>query len=462
MLRAYVDFSKRLRDWDGFGITYTGGVRRIPQSEKVFMSLQQENRLRLLESLFGSDGMRAAIIRLYLDPAYDLLSQPYRSPEESTINVSEYAFEADSCDVCAFCTEARRVVAGWGGDLKLITTALSPPGWMTKQKEPGGRDLDPVYRNDFARFMVAWVKYLRERDLPVKYLSLHNAGERWYLWNETGVVMHEKGVRAIYWPPEQVVDFLKLVRRTLDRNGLQDVLLTPGEVQNWVRFYEWGYADALREDPQALASLGLLTSNSFADFNCQNRYGDWRSTGVDLIREQYPDLHAWVIANRAPMLHSDLVSEIHNHIYGSKINAIIFDTGLRDEVSGVVLSGSTLLSLEAGNLNQESLYHYLKVMCRAGQPGMSVCQVACNGPEVSITGFSSNETPHPDTFVVINTGTGETELPIEIRGSASGGFQVYRSSPRENYAKLGAIPVREGKVLYRASSQSVTAFFGMF
>ena len=56
----------------------------------------------------------------------------------------------------------------------------------------------------------------------------------------------------MYWPPEQVTQFLKLMRPLLDACDMHDVGLSPGETTNWYRFAEWGYADAIAEDPEAL------------------------------------------------------------------------------------------------------------------------------------------------------------------------------------------------------------------
>ena len=54
MLRAYVDFSRILRPWDGFGVTY----RTFASAPARFNP----------EFVFGSDGLRAGIVRIFLDP----------------------------------------------------------------------------------------------------------------------------------------------------------------------------------------------------------------------------------------------------------------------------------------------------------------------------------------------------------------------------------------------------------
>jgi O-glycosyl hydrolase len=70
-----------------------------------------------------------------------------------------------------------------GADLSIITTLYGPPAYMTLQKKIRGRDIDPVYKEDLANYLVSWVKFLRETEkFPVNYVSLHNEGEDWERW----------------------------------------------------------------------------------------------------------------------------------------------------------------------------------------------------------------------------------------------------------------------------------------
>lgn len=147
-----------------------------------------------------------------------------------------------------------------------------------------GRDLDPAHRYDVAAYMIDWVRFLREEEgLPVRYLSLHNEGEDWERWPADGATRGWPGHDYnLYWPPEQVVDFLRFMRSMLDAAGLQEVGLTPGETTNWFRFAAWGYAGAIADDAGALANLGLITSHGFLGSDINNRwYGPHTSRGID-------------------------------------------------------------------------------------------------------------------------------------------------------------------------------------
>ena len=407
--------------------------------------------------LFGNEGLRPGIIKIFLDPFHQKIHES-RPNDDLLIDLEEYDHITGTESIRHFCRHALSTVKDWGGNLKIITTILGPPPYMTRQKELSGRDLDPVHRADYARYMVSWVKYLIEQeDFPVKFLSLHSNGEDWSLWNAQGLISSPKHYN-LYWPPEQVTDFLKLVRRLLEGNGMQQVGLTPGETRNWIHFQDWGYSDAIMDDPQALDSLGLLTSNGNTPAN--GDCFDWRSAAVDLIREQRPDVHAWVTSMGPASDNIELVWKIRNYIYGSKVNAIISNIGEDNFFEGKSGTGTGIIGNHNGTYTLQPRYYYLKPVYRAGQPGMAVCQVACNSPCIFLLAFSANTTRNPDSFVIINSDASEWEFPIEIRGSASGSFTLYRTSDSENYTKLGPIKIKEGKILYKTPPRSVSVFFG--
>ncbi|NLE02274.1 MAG: hypothetical protein GX640_20620 [Fibrobacter sp.] len=443
MLRAQIDFSKKLRDWDGFGISYhPSEIAQIQENPGV------------IESLFGHEGLKAAILQIFLGPH----NQEYTdsdSNEEKPINLKDYKHQINDTGQLNVCKSALEEVSRWGGGLKILVTCLSPPGWMTKQKEVSGRDLDSSKRVDYARYMVSYVKYLVEEcNLPVKYLSIHNQAEIWELWNDRGFLISNAGNPKIYWPVEQLVDFIKLIRRLLDLNGLQHVGLTPGETQNWGNFYKWGYAEAIYDDPQALDALSILTSDSTVISKKYTHACSCNSAGIDLLRQKKTDLHAWSTSIRTSHHRVSLLHEIYNNIYSTKVNAIILDCSVKS--TSISLSDS-----QFGNLNfAESNYFYIKPFFMAGQPGMGVSHTTCNGSEIEIIAFSSNSTRNPDSFLIINTSELAWEIPIEIRGSACGCFQAFRTSETENCLKLNAVSVREGKIVHTIPAVSITVFVG--
>jgi hypothetical protein len=194
---------------------------------------------------------------------------------------------------------------------------------MTKQKfmrgRDRGRDLDPALKAEQAEYMIAWVQYLRDEEkFPVKYISLHNEGEDFGRWPTDGswggYAQHDYNG---YWHSSQVVDFLKLMRPLLDKQGLQGVGVTPGEPSTWDRFINWGYAWAIYQAETALGNLGLVTSHGFGNL-AQNT-----GMGIDLLRVKRPELRSWTTLMSWGQMDVNFLEMIRQNIYNAHVNAVI-------------------------------------------------------------------------------------------------------------------------------------------
>lgn len=276
--------------------------------------------------IFGPDGSKPGIVKMFLDPFHQEPPKPSYDFGTDVIDLSAYDHTTTTKWMRYFAAQGLAKTRSRGGDLKIITTLYGPPAWMTRQKCVRGRDLDPAYKRECAKYMISWAEYLIEVEgLPVKHISLHNEGEDYQRWPEDGHDTHLERSHDynMYWPPEQVVDFLRFMRGMLDSNGMRDVGLTPGETTNWHRFSEWGYAYAIADDPEALRNLSLITSHGFRNPRFGRWFGDWRSVGNDILRAKEPGLHSWVTSTSWSKMDVNFVNEIRNQIYAAKVNAVI-------------------------------------------------------------------------------------------------------------------------------------------
>ncbi|MDH7571146.1 MAG: hypothetical protein QHJ73_16340, partial [Armatimonadota bacterium] len=187
MRRILVDFSIQLRPWDGFGINYvetaqTRDYHADPQDYGGFSILSEEDRYRVVDLIFGDDGLRPGVAKMFLDPFH----QPQRGQgtrPDGRIDLSAYDHTTTTRWMRFFINEGLKRTRERGGTLQVIVTLYGPPAWMTRQRFVRGRDLDPAHADDCARYLVSWAKYLREvEDVPVCYVSLHNEGEDWRRW----------------------------------------------------------------------------------------------------------------------------------------------------------------------------------------------------------------------------------------------------------------------------------------
>ena len=470
MRRVQVDFTRKIRDWDGFGINYveaaqTRDYRADPQEYGGFSLLTEQDRQEILEMVFGAGGLKPGVVKMFLDSFHQESPGPDYDVDPNVIDMAAYDHETTTRWMRYFVREGCARTRAWGGDLQIIVTLYGPPGWMTRQQFVRGRDLDPQYRFECAKYLVSWARYLREAEaLPVKYVCLHNEGEDWERWpldgSGAGGLNHDYNM---YWPPEQVVDFIKFVPDILEAQGMDDVGVAPGETTNWYRFSEWGYADAIADDPEAIEKLGLITSHGFKGADAPGRwYGDWRSLGIDTLRAKRPDLHSWVTSTSWSNMDVFFVNEIRQNIYCAKVNAIIPWACIQRPgkwVGGDPNPGCAFKVLDDGSYEVSPGYYFYKQVCRAGQPGMAVARVLSNDSEVGLIGFAGNGTGNPDAFVVLNLVDRPKDLQVRVLGSESVVFEVYRTSEGEQHVALGEFEMRDGLIAYESPPGSVTTFY---
>jgi hypothetical protein len=457
-VRAGVDFSKHVRVWDGFGVNYVEVAQAIdyaqdPQEYGGLSLMTEEQRQQVIDMVFGEDGLKPGLVKMFLDPYHQ------REPD------GPFDHKTTTRWMRYFVREGLKRTRARGDDLTIITTLYGPPAWATKQKFMRGRDLDPARKDDLARYMIDWVRYLRDQEgFPVRYLSLHNEGEDWSRWPTDGAsgnigTGHDYN---LFWPPEQVVDFIKILRPMLDAAGLRDVGVTPGECTNWYRFSAWGYADAIADDPDALASLGLITSHGFYAGTYGRWFGEHRSLGTDTLREKRPDLHAWVTSTSWSKMDAANVKEMHGNIYTAKVNAIIPWACMQRPVKwvgGDPNPGTAFRVAEDGSCEVQRGYHYYKQLARAGQPGMAVVRTFAMDSEIAVIGFASNGTEHPDAFVLVNLGEAR-KVAVKVLGLGCSSFGLFRTADDlDRYEPVGQAALENGTILYDAPEQSATTFF---
>jgi O-glycosyl hydrolase len=456
-VRAEVDFSKKLQPWDGFGFNYvetaqTRDYAKDPQEYGGFSLLKEDDRQKIVDLVFGDEGLRVGLLKMFLDPFHQ--TEPGgRFDHETTTKWMRY-----------FAREGLKKTRAAGRDLTIITTLYGPPAYMTKQKVVRGRDLDPARERDLARYLVDWVKFLRDKeDLPVKYLSLHNEGEDWVRWTREGLTDRSSHDYNLFWPPAQVVEFIKLVADELKTAGLTDVGVAPGEPSNWYRFDTWGYADAIADDAEALRKLGILTSHGFYNGAYGRWFGEHKSAGIDKLREKRPDLRAWVTSTSWSKMDASNIKEHHGNIYSAKVNAIIPWACIQRPgkwVGGDPNPGCAFSVRDDGSYEVRRGYWFFQQVSRAGQPGMAVARTSAMDSEVAMIAFAANGTKSLDAFVVVNMGKVK-KINVRVKGSDAKAFAAFRTTEdgKDQYVDAGDFTMQDGALFYEAPGGSVTTFF---
>ena len=455
-----VDFSKHLREWDGFGFNYvetsqTSDYEAQPQEYGGFSILDEKEKAEIIDMVFGEDGLKVSLVKMFLDPWHQVDPEGEFNHELSTKYMLEFAKMGNAK------TKAR------GSELEIITTLYGPPAWATQQKFFSGRDLDPEMKEELAAYMIDWARYLKkEKGLPVKYISVHNEGEDWERWPKDG---KGKGFfdYNMYWPHEQVNDFLKFMPAMLKEAGLEDVSVTNGEPSNWFRFGAWGCAAGLVDDKEALANLGIITSHGFyGDLGLKRWYGNHNSYGIDLLREERPELHAWVTSTSWGKMDVMFIREIYGNIYQSKVNAIIPWAGIQRPgqwEGGDPNPGNAFKVNEDGSYEVQKGYYFYKQLTRAGQAGMAVARTYCMDTQVPVIAFAANGTTHPNALIIANwSEKWDKGVHLKIKGTNATRFHAYRtSSEEENFKDIGIVELEDGYLNYKAPIGTVTTFFAV-
>lgn len=451
-----VDFADRRQVWDGFGVNYvevpqTRDYKTRPQEYGGLSLLAEEKRQRMMDEIFGADGLRPGVVKMFLDVWHqERAGGPF--DHETTTKWMRY-----------FVREGLNRTRSRGGSLEVITTLYGPPAWATRQKFVRGRDLDPAQAENLGRYLVDWIQFLRQKEqFPVRYVSLHNEGEDFERWPVDGKgAGHSTHDYNLFWPPRQVTDFMPMLRAMLDRAGLQDVGVAPGEPTNWWRFLAWGYAPAIWADESALRSIGLITSHGFTG-GAGRWHGGHDGGGVELLRQKRPDLKAWTTSMTWGKMDAQFVNDIRGQIYEVGVNAVIPWATVQTSkwVGGDPNPGTAFRVVEeCGCYQVLPGYYYFKQVSRAGQPGMAVAGVHEGDKRLRLMAFSSNGTQNPDAFVLINPGADPVSTAIEVAGAKPRAFRAFRTSLDESYREIGSIATSRNAVAYQAPGRSVTTFF---
>jgi len=107
-----------------------------PQEYGGFSLLSKKEQQKIIDMVFSEDGLKPAIVKMFLDPWHQ--KEPGgKFDHETTTEWMRY-----------FVREGLKKTRARGDDLTIITTLYGPPPWATRQKFLRGWDLDPKRKVD--------------------------------------------------------------------------------------------------------------------------------------------------------------------------------------------------------------------------------------------------------------------------------------------------------------------------
>ena len=228
-IAVFVNPKKTFQEYLGIGGAITDA------SAEVFSTLNNEQQERVLQSLYGKDGIGYNIIRTSIHSSdFGLGSHTYI--EEGDAQLKTFTIKKDKEKRIPFIKRAIALIKK--EDLVFYASPWSPPAFMKTNKNmlQGGKLL-PEFRQSWANYYVKFIKAYEKEGIPVWGLTIQNEPMAVQRWES-----------CIYTANEER-DFLKnYLGPTLEKAGLGDKKIV---VWDHNRDLISDRANTIFEDPEA-------------------------------------------------------------------------------------------------------------------------------------------------------------------------------------------------------------------
>ncbi|WP_392347365.1 glycoside hydrolase family 30 beta sandwich domain-containing protein [uncultured Polaribacter sp.] len=228
-IAVFVNPKKTFQEYLGIGGAITDA------SAEVFSTLNSEQQERVLQSLYGKDGIGYNIIRTSIHSSdFGLGSHTYI--EEGDAQLKTFTIKKDKEKRVPFIKRAIALIKK--EDLVFYASPWSPPAFMKTNKNmlQGGKLL-PEFRQSWANYYVQFIKAYEKEGIPVWGLTIQNEPMAVQRWES-----------CIYTANEER-DFLKnYLGPTLEKAGLGDKKIV---VWDHNRDLISDRANTIFEDPEA-------------------------------------------------------------------------------------------------------------------------------------------------------------------------------------------------------------------
>ena len=153
-----VDFARSHRAWDGFGANYvetrhTRDYNVFAQDYGGFKYLDEPGRQRVIDLVFGDDGLRVGLLKVFADPFHEREND---NDDPLIADSSKFDHTTTTRWIRYFARHGLEKTRARGDELKVLVGLYGPPGWMTRQGSLLGRDLKPGYAAEVAEYLAVF------------------------------------------------------------------------------------------------------------------------------------------------------------------------------------------------------------------------------------------------------------------------------------------------------------------
>ncbi len=199
---------------------------------------------RLMDIIYDpEEGLGLSVIRLMIGYCFNMPGST--NPEEGVWN---YDFDAKQIKCM------QRVMA-YDPNMTVIASPWTPPGWMKNNNSDFGSfiqrpNLLPEHYEDYADYLVRWVKMYNDAGVPIHYLSVQN---------EPTVNLDDSG--TCVYTAEELAAVTKIINRRFKEENLDTVIMidegaTAPESAAFLKYYEL-------YDPEFLAEQTVLCTHAY-------------------------------------------------------------------------------------------------------------------------------------------------------------------------------------------------------
>lgn len=240
----------------GMGVAITGS------SCYLLSKMDKQKRTELLENIYGKNGLGLSIARISVGSS-DYSAELYTYDDvDGDVALEHFSVERDEKYVIPMIKEILAV----NPTLKIFASPWSPPGWMKTGGQICGGHMRAKFVGVYAEYIVKFVKAYEKHGIKIFAFTPQNECE----------TSQEGRMAACIWNPETEAEFIKILRKKLDENGLG--------VKIWLHDHNFVYVDRvkwlLENDKELVKSLDGVAFH----------YYHGRIEQTKIIKQNYPQL----------------------------------------------------------------------------------------------------------------------------------------------------------------------------
>jgi glucosylceramidase len=203
----------------GFGGAFT------ESSAYLLNKLSKENRKKILEAYFGSEGANYSLTRTHMNSCDFSLSQYSYASVENDMQLEHFTIEDDMDDLIPMIKEALAISKD---GFKIFASPWTAPPWMKDNKEWVGGKLLPEYYDTWALFFSKYLDAYKAEGIGIWGFTVenepHGNGNNW---------------ESMHFTPKEMTDFVEFhLGPKLEADGYGDKIIL-GYDQNRAGLKEW-------------------------------------------------------------------------------------------------------------------------------------------------------------------------------------------------------------------------------